>query len=191
MMNHSPTIETKRLVLRPFAISDSDRVKELAGDRKIYETTLNLPHPYEDGMAEKWISSQQAQFYNGKGVNLAVTLKQSGELIGSIGLGASERHKRAELGYWIGVPYWGKGYCTEASRAIIAYGFRSLPYHKITSRHLEGNPASGKVMGRSGMKKEGTLTDEVFKDGRFHTIVVYGLINSEQSRAANLAPLGG
>lgn len=122
---------------------------------------------------------------------MAITLKQSGELLGAIGLEASQRHKRAALGYWIGVPFWGKGYCTEASRAIIGYGFRNLGYHKITSHHMECNPASGRVMEKSGMKKEGMLCDEVFKDGRFHTIVVYGLINSEDSSAANLAPLGG
>jgi [ribosomal protein S5]-alanine N-acetyltransferase len=181
MKKHPPTLETDRLILRPFSISDSERVKELAGDKRIYETTLNVPHPYEDGMAEKWISSHLPQFYNGNGVNLAVTLKGIGELIGAIGLGAAKPHKRAELGYWIGVPFWNKGYCTEAAKEIIEYGFKSLGYHKITSRHLESNPASGKVMEKAGMLKEGRLIDEVVKDGNFHTLIVFGIINCEQN----------
>ena len=163
--------------MRPFSISDAESVKALAGDRKIYETTLNVPHPYEDGMAEKWISSHLSQFYNGNGVNLAVTLRGTGDLIGAIGLGAAKAHKRAELGYWIGAPYWNKGYCTEASKEMIKYGFEVIGYHKITSRHMESNPASGKVMEKSGMIREGKLVDEVVKDDEFHTLIVFGIIN--------------
>jgi len=179
MKKHPPTLETDRLVLRPFSIADSERVKELAEDKKIYDTTLNVPHPYDDGMAERWISSHLPQFYNGNGVNLAVTLKETGNLIGAIGLGAAKQHKRAELGYWIGVPFWNSGYCTEASRELIKYGFEVLGYHKITSRHMESNPASGGVMEKAGMLKEGRLIDEVVKDDHYHTLIVYGIINSE------------
>ena len=176
-MNHPPTLETERLILKPFVIPDAPRVKELAGAPEIYETTLNVPHPYEDGMAEKWISTHASQFYNGNGVNLAVTLKRESVVIGAIGLGAASRHRRAELGYWIGVPYWGNGYCTEAAIEIIRYGFDVLNYHKITSRHMECNPASGRIMEKAGMKKEGVLVDEVFKGGKFHTLAVYGILN--------------
>ena len=89
------------------------------------------------------------------------------------------QHKRAELGYWIGVPFWSKGYCTEAAKAVVEYGFKILGYHKITSRHIESNLASGKVMEKASMSKEGRLIDEVIKDGTFHTLIVYGIINSE------------
>lgn len=179
MSLHPPVIETERLVLRPFAIADSARVRELAGDRRIYETTLNIPHPYEEEMAEKWISSHLSSFYNRNGVDLAITLRGSGELIGAVGLVATGRHKRAELGYWIGVGYWGNGYCTEAAKALIEYGFGVLNYQKIAARHMETNPASGRVMEKSGLKREGVLVDEVFKDDRFHTIVTYGIIRNE------------
>ena len=179
MKKYPPTLETDRLILRPFAIADTERVKELAGDKRIYETTLNVPHPYEDGMAEKWISSHLPQFYNDNGMNLAITLKENGDLVGAIGLGATKQHKRAELGYWIGVPFWSKGYCTEAAKAVVEYGFKILGYHKITSRHIESNLASGKVMEKASMSKEGRLIDEVIKDGTFHTLIVYGIINSE------------
>ena len=184
-MKHPPILETERLVLRPFQISDAARVKTLAGAYEIYTTTLNIPHPYENGMAEKWIASHASQFYQGDRVSLAITLKADGVLIGAIGLHATLRHQRAELGYWIGVPYWGSGYCTEAAIAIIRYGLDVMNYHRITSAHMECNPASGRVMEKAGMRQEGILIDQVIKDGRYRTMIVHGIIDSEQRHAAD------
>jgi len=177
-MNHPPSLETDRLLLRPFVMSDASRVQSLAGDVKVYESTLNIPHPYQDGVAEKWIASHLSQFYNSEGVTLAITLKSDGSLIGAIGLVAVTAHQSAELGYWIGVPYWNNGYCTEAAIVTIRYGYSILKYHKIIAKHLECNAASGRVMEKAGMRKEGVLVDEVNKDGTFHTLIVYGIINS-------------
>ena len=185
MLKHLPILETERLILRPFSISDSERVRELAGNKDVYATTLNVPHPYETGMAGKWISSHLSQFYSGSGVNLAIVLKEAETLVGAIGLGAKPRHRRAELGYWIGVPYWGNGYCTEAAREVVQYGFEVLGYHKITSTHMKSNPASGRVMEKCGMIREGELVDQVYKDGNFHTLLVYGIRDSEQSLEPN------
>jgi RimJ/RimL family protein N-acetyltransferase len=181
-MEHPPTLKTRRLILRPFSISDAFGLKELAGHRKVYETTLNIPHPYEDGMAEKWISTHPQIFYIDGGVNLAITLKDD-TLIGATGLMADKRHKRAELGYWVGVPYWGEGYCTEAVEAIIAYGFSVLGFHKIIARHMKSNPASGRVMQKAGMNKEGELVDEILKDDKYHTLIVYGIIAQSDAKA--------
>jgi len=182
-MKHPPILETERLRLRPFEISDSVRVMSLAGNLEVYRTTLNVPHPYEEGMAEKWISSHSLQFYNGNGVTLAITLQSDGLLIGAIGLGITKQHHRGELGYWIGVDFWRQGYCAETAIKMIEYGFKELKLHKITSRHFECNPASGRVMVKAGMVKEGKHIDEFFKDGRFHSDIVYGIVNSEQTHA--------
>src|SRR5882724_11778597 len=81
-----PTLKTKRLVLRPFELSDAPRVKLLAGDRDVAAMTLLIPHPYEDGIAEAWIGLHQERFENGQEIVFAITLKASGELIGAIGL---------------------------------------------------------------------------------------------------------
>lgn len=177
MVRHPPTLETERLVLRPFRIEDAEVVRRLAGAREVYEMTQNIPHPYEEGMAEQWISGLASQFYGAGGVTLAVTLRDSGEVIGAIGLTAAASHRKAELGYWLGVPYWGNGYATEAASALVAYGFETLGYHRILARHFEQNSASGRVMQKIGMRKEGELVDDVLKDGKFVTIVIYGMIN--------------
>lgn len=173
-----PTIQTHRLILRPFSVADALRVQELAGAAEIYSTTLNIPHPYGNGLAEQWIASHPAQFSGGNGATFAITLADGGELIGAIGLAVQRQHRRAELGYWVGVPYWGRGYCTEAASEVIRYGFRELELHKITSCHMVGNHASERVMVKVGMRKEGELVDEVYKDGAFRTLGVYGLVRA-------------
>lgn len=174
-----PTLVSERLLLRPFEIGDAATVQLLAGDERLSTTTLNVPHPYADGMAEQWIATHAQQYADGLGITLAITLGDCGTLIGAMSLIATPRHWRAELGYWIGVPYWNRGYCTEAVRLVLDFGFRELGYHRITARHLIGNPASGRVMEKAGMRKEGELVDEILKNGAFHTVVMFGLISPD------------
>jgi [ribosomal protein S5]-alanine N-acetyltransferase len=172
------TIYTEQLILRPFTLTDAPQVKALVGDRRIYETTLFVPYPYEDGMAESWISTHQTCFYEGHGVVFAICLR-SGFLIGAVSLSRAGLFNRAELGYWIGVDYWNRGYCTEAVKAILEYGFKVLKYHKISARYFAGNYSSGRVMEKAGMIREGVLQDEVLKDGRYITVELYGIVNPD------------
>ena len=174
-----PTLRTERLILRPFSLVDAPHVMRLAGDRRIYETTFSIPNPYEEGMAESWISTHQAVFYEEGGAVFAVCLA-NGFLIGAISLNKAGPFNRAELGYWIGPEYWNCGYCTEGVKAVLEYGFRGLGYHKISARHFVGNVPSGRVMQKVGMVREGVLRDEVVKDGRFVTVVLYGILRFER-----------
>src|SRR5438045_3014662 len=100
-----PNIESRRLRLRPFALEDAPAVQRLAGAREIADTTLLIPHPYPDGVAEAWIATHAGAFEKGESASFAITLRTSGELCGAIGLGMQAPHRRAELGYWIGLPY--------------------------------------------------------------------------------------
>jgi [ribosomal protein S5]-alanine N-acetyltransferase len=171
---------TGRLILRPFALTDAPQVKALAGDQRIYETTLCIPSPYEEGMAESWIATHQRCFYEGLGVVYAIC-DQSGLLLGAASLARNSPFNRAELGYWIGAEYWNRGYCTEAAKAMVEYGFEVLAYHKISGRHFVGNLASGRVLEKIGMIREGVLRDEVVKDGRYVSTVLYGILNPKEN----------
>ncbi len=182
-MKQRPTLETERLLLRPFEPSDAKDVQHLAGDRAIADTTLNIPHPYEDGMAEEWISTHQPKFEAGGLVNFAIVLRGTGELIGAMGLVIAARFERAELGYWIGKPYWGNGYCTEAGRAVFHYGFSTLKLNRIHASHLTRNPASGRVMQKLGMVHEGRARQHVKRWDRFEDLELYGLLRDEWSRS--------
>ena len=178
-MTEQPELQTPRLLLRPFRLTDAADVQRLAGTREVADTTLSVPHPYEPGMAETWIGSHPAQFAAGTVVTYAVTLQDQGRLIGVVSLGVTPRHRRAELSYWIGVPYWNQGYATEAARALIAYGFAALDLNKITASHLTRNPASGRVMQKLGMTYEGTLRHHFLKGNTFEDVAVYGLIGEQ------------
>ncbi|MFA6133076.1 MAG: GNAT family N-acetyltransferase [Phycisphaerae bacterium] len=175
-----PTLRTPRLVLRPFTLADAPTVQRLAGAREISDTMLSIPHPYEDGVAEGWIAGHQAAFDAKRELTLAITLAGGGQLVGSIGLmGFGADHKRGELGYWVGKEYWGNGYCSEAAREVVRYGFVQLGLGRVFAHHLTRNPASGRVMQKIGMKHEGTLRQHVVIRNRFEDLECYGILREE------------
>ena len=177
-----PTLTTQRLILRQFVLDDAPAVQRLAGDRSVADTTERIPHPYENGMAEQWIATHAGRFRQHQGCEFAVVLKGTSELIGSIGLTLSMAHLRGEFGYWIGKPFWGQGYCTEASRALMDYGFNTLGLHRIQGRHMSRNPASGCVMRKLGLQHEGRLRGYMRKWGVFEDVDVYGIIDGDADK---------
>lgn len=173
-----PTLRTKRLVLRPFTVEDAPTVQVLAGAREVASTTLTIPHPYEDGMAEAWIGGHAAAWESGERFTLAVATEPDG-VVGGMGLHLAPHHRRAELGYWIGVPYWNRGYATEAASAVVAFGFTELGLHRVVARHFPRNPASGRVLAKIGMTHEGTLRHHVVRWGEFEDLECFAILESE------------
>jgi [ribosomal protein S5]-alanine N-acetyltransferase len=185
-----PTLRTSRLILSPFALGDAAAVQKMAGDHDVYRTTLNIPHPYPDGAAEKWIARHLTEFLENRHLTLAVR-KSDQTLIGAIGLALSPEHRHAEMGYWIGRPFWNNGYCTEAAREILVHGFARMELNRIYARHLAINPASGRVMQKIGMTHEGHLRQHCFKEGKLLDVVIYGILREEFERihSARSTPL--
>jgi len=175
-MKHQDSIETRRLILRPLAIADAARVQTLAGNSQIAAMTENIPHPYEQGMAEIWINSLHAGWEAQNQAGFAFCLKENQDLIGCCGLNIVKKHKRASLGYWVGIDYWGNGYCTEAAAAVIEFGFSRLHLHRIEAQHLSKNPASGAVMKKIGMQHEATMLDYVYKENSHHNMEQYSIL---------------
>jgi RimJ/RimL family protein N-acetyltransferase len=175
-----PTLTSERLVLRPFVAADSAAVRRLAGDRRVADTTLNIPHPYPERSAGEWIAGREVEYARGDAVSWAITDRGTGDLLGAIGLHCNSRFQRAEMGYWIGVPYWNRGYATEAARAILRFGFETLGLHRINAGHFARNAASGRVMEKIGMQREGVWRQHIRRDdGPFEDTVVYGILRSE------------
>jgi ribosomal-protein-alanine N-acetyltransferase len=175
-----PTIKTERLLLRPFQLSDAKDVQREAGRKEIADTTASIPHPYPDGAAEAWISKHPQLFAEFEGLTLAIIERDSNHLVGCIGLfDLSKEHLKAEIGYWISVAHWNKGYCSEATQAVFKYAFTELGLNRIISRHMSHNPASGKVMMKCGMKKEGYLRQDSRKNGKFVDLETYGILKEE------------
>jgi len=173
-----PTLRTERLLLRPFRPEDARVVQRLAGAREVADTTLTIPHPYLDGVAETWIGTHGDAWERGERVTLAITCEAEG-VVGAISLHLILKHRRAELGYWVGQPFWNRGYATEAVRAVLAFGFETLGLNRIHAAHLSRNPASGRVMQKAGMRFEGTLREHVVKAGRLEDLAEFALLRTD------------
>lgn len=178
-MSPIPDLETPRLVLRPFRMEDAAEVQILAGDPDVAGNTQNIPHPYEDGMAEAWISTHAATWEEGGGLTLAVTTRGGPALIGSMSLMEISAGHQAELGYWIGKPYWNRGFCTEAAAEVVRYAFSDMGLVRVHARHIISNPASGRVMLKIGMKPEGVLRKHFRRKDRIEDLAVYGILKGE------------
>ena len=193
-----PVIITPRLVLRPFEAGDAAEVTRLVADGRIADTTRNIPHPYRQEMAEHWIASLGPNFQAGTQATFAITSAADHAdhrlhtLLGAIGLTIARADQRAEMGYWLGVPFWGQGYTTEAATALLRYGFTELGLHRIMATHIARNPASGRVMQKIGMRYEGTLRDHYVKNDAFEDVVYYAILLPEwqTQQHTEAAPMG-
>jgi RimJ/RimL family protein N-acetyltransferase len=143
-----PVLKTERLVLRALSERDVPVIVQLAGDRRVAENTARIPHPYTAADAEGLLAS-----INQKGSETVFAIELDGALIGMSGL--DPRTDGAELGYWLGVPFWGRGYATEAVRAVIDYAFGDLGHEVLQSGARVSNPASRRVLEKSGFQWTG------------------------------------
>ncbi|MBN8596106.1 MAG: GNAT family N-acetyltransferase [Planctomycetes bacterium] len=168
--SHRPVLDSQRLVLRALEMSDAARVAALAGDKRIYDVTLLIPHPYELKHAEEWITKLNGFWERWREdwtMAFGLRLKSTNELIGAMGLVGTPKHKRAEFGYWLGVSYWGNGYATEAARVVVAFAQQELGVNRLEAGVFDGNEASMKVLRKIGFVEEGILRQKFLKDGKF------------------------
>lgn len=150
--NDFPLLFTNRINLRGFTKRDAPRVAVLCGEWDIAASTANIPHPYTTSMADDWIGGHQESDEAGNAVSFAVTTIENELLIGAIGLHINQSNFLAEIGYWIGRPYWNSGYASEAAIKVIEYGFEQRSLNRIQARHMTKNPVSGRVMEKAGRK---------------------------------------
>ncbi|MGB7259220.1 MAG: GNAT family N-acetyltransferase [Pseudolabrys sp.] len=143
-----PVLETKRLALRAPTLEDVKTVALLANDKRIAENTARIPHPYTMADAESFIGGANRA---GGEVVFLVTLDK--HVIGACGITTLE--EQPELGYWLGVPYWGKGYATEAMHAVIDYAFTDLDHESLNAGARVTNPASRRVLEKCGFQWTG------------------------------------
>ena len=144
-----PVLETERLVLRAPRLGDAKSVAVLANDRRIAENTARIPHPYRMADAEDFIATANL----GSEAVFFITTR-NGVLIGACGFTQIDRHP-PEIGYWLGVKHWGKGYATEAVRALIDHVFTERGHSALQSSVRVTNPASRRVLEKCGFQWTG------------------------------------
>ncbi len=183
-MSDQKILETERLILRPLTLDDAAAVARLAGSREIADTTISIPHPCSEEQAREWIAARTTQFGTGKKIVFVVATKQDVQLIGTVGLGEIDaEHCQAEMGFWVGVPFWGRGYATEAARRVVRYAFEELNLNRVYAHHMVRNPASGRVLEKIGMKQEGLLRQRLRKWGVFEDVVLLAILRDDWPRA--------
>ncbi len=173
-------LETPRLILRRAQREDCRELMTAIGSVEIAATTLGIPHPYSLEDACKWIERVNDAEVQKTKVDLGVFLKETGELVGGVGLsGINEKHHRAELGFWCAVEHWNKGITTEAADRMVQYGFEELSLERIYAICFTTNPASARVLEHIGMVREGTARHEYVKDGRFIDMHHYAILRGD------------
>ena len=173
-----PIIETERLVLRPVTLDDAEAMFEYASDKE----TTRYTFPTNQSLEET--KNNIAQFYLANPLGRwGIELKSSGEFIGTIDLHKMDTVlKKAAIGYIIQKKYWNQGLTTEANRAVIELAFEKIGMNKLDAFHDKDNPASGKVMEKSGMRfshEEPYARMDQHEEGRIVTRVHYILTKED------------
>ena len=152
-------IETPRLRLRPFRDGDLADLVALAGNRAVSRWLAAMPNPYAEAHGRDWIAHVRRDHAGGRPRSFAIALKAFDRLIGGGGLDGHPGDASTEpaLGYWLGEPYWGKGYGREAVAALIDYGFRVLGLETIRAHADPANRASQKLLLDCGLKRAGEI----------------------------------
>jgi RimJ/RimL family protein N-acetyltransferase len=148
----TPVVSTERLVLRGPVATDAVPIAALAGDLNVAGMTGNIPHPYGLPDAENFISRGQHTQWD-REATWVIEHHVFG-VVGAIGLKAGNR---PELGYWVGRPFWNRGYATEAARAALKWVKRDWRRHVVVAGHFADNPASGQVLCKSGFLYTGEI----------------------------------
>jgi RimJ/RimL family protein N-acetyltransferase len=145
-----PVLETERLILRAPKLEDAKHVAALANDKRIAENTRRIPHPYARADAEDFISAVNVP--NGEIAFLITT--RDGVPVGACGVAAYDE-AAPEIGYWLGAPFWNRGFATEAVRALIDFAFTELEYDGLTAGARVTNPASRRILEKCGFQWTG------------------------------------
>lgn len=175
------TLHSQRLVLRPFSKADAAAIQNLANNKEV-AGIIGLPQPYLPEHAIDWIEIQPELILLGTEYPLAIVEKKSNDLIGTITLRVNKEHFKGELGYWIGRPYWGRGFATEAVKRMISFGFEDLELNKVWASVLLRNKGSIAVLKKAGLFKEGILKQDRLISGKYEDINLFGILREDYSR---------
>lgn len=163
--------------IRSYEYSDQKALVKYANNYKVSKLLRDqFPFPYTSEMAEMWLVHSCNQDPES---NFAIASEK--ELIGAIGIHLQEDVNRfsAEIGYWLGEPFWNNGIITRALKLFTEFAFTNFELNRIFANVFEGNDASEKVLLKCGYKKEATLKKAVFKEGKFIDQYIYGLLKDE------------
>ena len=178
-----PELETADLILRKPAMKDAKDIFRYASDPEVARYVLWEPHR-SLSETRSFIRFLRGRIRAGCPSSWVVTLKETGTVIGTIGfIWYSDENRSAELGYSFAREYWNHGYATQALTAVISALFRSLPLNRLEAQHDVRNPASGRVMEKSGLRQEGILRDRLINKGEYISVALYAILRADWESA--------
>lgn len=169
-------ISTPRLLIRKLSISDAEDIYRISCNPNVSKYVLWDTHrSISDSRA--MVRSHLRSYRSQEPASLAIVLKETGHVIGTIGfLWIDREHNCAEIGYSLGEPYWNHGYMTEALKAMLAFGFEKLYLNRIEACFDVRNIASGRVMAKAGMKKEGVQRKRLYNKGQYIDVEMWSIL---------------
>ena len=162
-------------------LDDKASLLKHLGAKEISDATLNIPYPYTEADAERWVNRRiEVSRSQPKEVTFAIR-RDGGELVGAIGSGSFEvgTSHRAGIGYWLARPYWGRGVMTDAVRAYVRYAFQELGLVRLTAHVYTFNVGSARVLEKNGFKLEGLLRKHYRKGEEFYDAFCFGLLRAD------------
>jgi len=175
-------LETDRLVLRMFRESDTDAYADMVGDPEVMRFLGGKPMSRQEAWRNMAMVLGHWQL-RGYGF-WAVEEKSTGEISVGAGFSRPEGWPGLEVGWTLRRSFWGRGYATEATGALVRHAFDELGLNRLQAHHMVRNPASGRVLEKAGFRREGVLRERVYRWGRFEDVVVYGILRSDLADGA-------
>jgi RimJ/RimL family protein N-acetyltransferase len=175
----APVLGTERLILRGMNSKDLDDLAEIFSDYETIYMLAFMPWPFDRNHVKIYMMNLSYAMENGHSLYWAITLPEENRLIGVIGLTLEHAHDRAEMHFWLGKKYWGKGYMTEVARRVMDYVFRDLGLNRLDINHLNVNIGSQRVIEKCGFKWECEKDDFCKKEGQYENMKFYRLLRRE------------
>lgn len=171
-------LQGKALTMRPLEAGDVPDIHVLVQSKEIADNTF-VPMPYPPEAALEFVKSRRELWRTDEAYVFGIIEKLSDRFAGCMGLHPVPDHFRAEVGYWIGKPYWGRGLATEALRLLIQFGFERIKLNRIEAGHFAGNTASGRVMQKANMRFEAVRRQALWHRDRFRDAHWYAILREE------------
>lgn len=173
-------LSTERLIIREYKKSDLDDYINITSQPEIYKTTYGIPKEYTKKYGKKYFRLIKENIRNMCAFEYGMFLKSNGRYLGNIGLiNISLQHKHSDISYYIDKDFRNMGFTTEAAREMLGWAFGFMDFEKVTGICMSINPASRRVMEKIGMKYEGTLRNELLKDGVYYDLDRLSILKEE------------
>jgi RimJ/RimL family protein N-acetyltransferase len=175
------------IVLRRHSLEDVDSIVKNINDSFVSRYTIHVPYPYTSKDAYDFLEKNQAWYEEGTSLNLAITKEIDDKVIGGIGLmNIEKKFNHAEIGYWLGKEYWGKGITPRCVQAMVRFGFQRLGLQRISAVVFSPNLRSRRVLEKNGFVHEGTMRDRYVLDGKPVDGEMYAIISRDMPNVTDL-----